>query len=822
MKPIAHKRKSDNVSQPLETHLLEVGKLSARFAEKIGQQRAGRLLGLLHDFGKYSKEFQDYIKSATGDLDKDDADFQDVRRRKGKIDHSSAGAQYVFQQLIKNSDNSGENDRKYYLVGQMLALCIASHHSGLIDCIDKDGKPKFKQRMDKDDDLTHLKECSNVADKSLISDNIDQLINAETVNALYQMAMTVVGLSGKQQEVTQAGHFNLGFLARFMFSCLIDADRLNSAEFETPSRQSERTDRQFSWKIAIERCEQFIANLTPAKPIDHLRQKISDDCCQRAAEPQGMYTLTVPTGGGKTYASLRYALHHAAKHELDRVIYIIPYTSIIDQNATEIRNVLEQPKDDWPWVLEQHSNLDPEKQNWRNKLVAENWDSPIVLTTMVQFLEVCFSGGTRSVRRLHQLANSVLIFDEIQTLPIKCTYLFCGALNFLVKHARSTAVLCTATQPLLNRLPSSPLGQLDIPSGNELAHDVTGLFEQLNRVELKNCRRPGGYKAAEIVELAIKALHGDGNCLVIVNTKAWAQELYTLCQQEITDEAVLFHMSTNQCPEHRKHILNKIRQRLKDGLPVLCISTQLVEAGVDISFANVVRFLAGLDSIAQAAGRCNRHGELRNEDGTPRKGTLYLIEPDTESTGMLKDIEEGKRNAARVLDENFEDIFSTEAISRYFDYYFYGQRDAMDYKIHKRDFVRDDTLLSLLSDNRNCPVKKNSYLLSQSFMEAGRQFKAIDAPTQAVIVPYEAGKCIRTALCGADKIIDSKDYYGLLRKAQRYSVNVFPNVWKKLQDAGTVHEIQLGYGIYYLNDQYYSEQFGLTEQSVNKMGAIVL
>lgn len=807
---IAHLRESDGEKQSLESHLQEVGDIAAAYAAKIGLSNAGRLLGLLHDFGKYSKQFQDYIGSATGELDRDDVDYVDATALKGKVDHSSAGAQYIWK-VFRQFGTSGQGE----LTGQILSLCIASHHSGLIDCIDKNNVQKYMDRMNKPGELTHLAECSDAADPILL-DLVNRLATSETSTELFGKICDVYAAAS-----SKIGYFNLGFLTRFLFSCLVDADRLNSAEFELPERQAERLARKnsFSWEQGIDRIEKRIKSFKNIFPVDSIRQNISNRCLEKSKEKQGIYTLTVPTGGGKTYASLRYALHHAALHKLSRIIYIVPYTSIIDQNAIAIREVLEEEGDEFPWVLEHHSNLEPEQQTWKHKLASENWDSPIILTTMVQFLEACFAGGTRSVRRLHQLANSVLIFDEIQTLPIKCTHIFCNALNYLVDHCGTTAVLCTATQPLLNKLNSPEKGQLDIPEGNELAgaEEVDILFDELNRVDIHNCFKAEGWSVSAISELATGELAERGSCLVIVNTKAWAQKLYQLCLENV-DGAALFHLSTNQCPAHRKALLEEIKARLKSKLPVLCISTQLIEAGVDISAATVIRFLAGLDSVAQAAGRCNRHGELKDVNGEWVKGRVFVVNPDLETTGMLEDIEVGKRSAERVLREGFSNLVAPDAIRQYFKYYFFDRSKDMSYEVDASKLGRSDTLLNLLSDNDRSPVsykdrvgRGRAPLLSQAFMEAGKQFKAIDAPTQAIIVPYDDGKRIIGELSGGDRDMHASHFYPLLRQAQKYSVNVFPNTWEKLKQANGVFEIQPGYGVYFLGQQFYDEHYGLNE-----------
>ncbi|XCN73171.1 MAG: CRISPR-associated endonuclease Cas3'' [Candidatus Electrothrix aestuarii] len=510
---IAHRRTTDQTEQTVAGHLLEVAAISGRLAGKINASEAGRLLGLLHDVGKYSKAFQDYIKSATGMLnpDRDDRDneYIDSQALKGKIDHSTAGAQWIWQRF----NDYGPQGK---LVGQMLAVCLASHHGGLLDCLKVNGKNGFQKRITKEDVKTNLQECLQVADNEVMK-QLEGLSGKEFLENFWADLVRIVAPEKKDSPVIQ--QFRLGLFTRFLFSCLIDADRINSADFEDPSKAKARSNEPVDWHVAIERMEAKNASFQIRNDIDTVRRKISDQCRQRAEDEQGIYTLTVPTGGGKTFSSMRYALHHAKKHNVDHIIYIIPFTSIIEQNAEEIRKVLEQEGDEFPWVLEHHSGLEPEELDWRTKLITENWDAPIIFTTMVQFLEVLFGGGTRGARRMHTLANSVLIFDEIQSLPVNCVHLFCNSLQFLVDHAGSTAVLCTATQPLLNDLRNPDKGQLDIPAGHELVDNMTEVFEQLKRVEINNLVRTPGCSEEEIAELALEELEEKGSCLIVVNTQ---------------------------------------------------------------------------------------------------------------------------------------------------------------------------------------------------------------------------------------------------------------------------------------------------------------
>lgn len=844
---IAHIRKSDQKPQPLQTHLTEAAAIAKLLATKLNLEQAGELLGLMHDFGKYSQKFQNYIRRVNNigfNFDQDDEDSF-----KGG-DHSTAGAQWVYRKLRKFGAAQGIGE----LFGQMLGLCIASHHGeGLIDCLDREGNPKWIERFNKTDELTHLVECERNADE-VVQQKAYELAGENLIRSLLKAVKPILSDPASNDKIKE---FYLGCLTRFLFSCLIDADRINSSDFEREAQKEvRRLAEKPDWQSAIDKLEAKLAGFEnrPAeeiKPIDEIRRKISDDCLKRASDSQGIYTLTVPTGGGKTLASLRYALHHAQKHNLDRIIYIIPYTSIIDQNAEEVRKIycLDLKEDDngefhscrecsecEKWVLEHHSNLEPEKQSWQDKLLSENWDKPIVFTTMVQFLDAWFGGGTRGARHIHPMTNAVLIFDEIQTLPVKCVHLFCNVLNWLTAFGKSTAVLCTATQPLLGEsgLQNFPEGKRESIAARGLLRlsenaeimgkhqDLDKLFADLSRVEIRFNEKAGGWNVAEAGAFLLEQFQTTPSCLFIVNTKKWAQELYQYCQRQNVPPEALFHLSTNQCAAHRKAIFDTIKARLKNKEPVICISTQLIEAGVDISMACVIRALGGLDSIAQAAGRCNRHGEKKG------KGQVWVLNlQEQDFTRILPDIQAGKTHAERVFrDFAGQDILQPEAMKRYFEYYFYNRSNEMVYPINEK--AKNDGLLHWLSDNCfNRGAKLSGYLkndilrnrdsyplLMQSFKSAGRIFQVIDAPTHAVIVPYGEGAELIAQLCGE---WDPKEMYDAKKKAQRYSVNVFPNVWGKLQKENALHETIEGSGIYYLKERHYNDEFGLSLDETSEM-----
>jgi CRISPR-associated endonuclease/helicase Cas3 len=818
----AHHRAKDNMWQSLPAHLVGVAALAQLFADKLKLGKLGELLGLLHDMGKYSHAFQAYIKSATGTLNQDeDEDWVDAARLKGKVDHSTAGAQMAWHAL-------SDIGQAALAAAQVIALCVASHHSGLIDCIAADaarfGEDTFAKRMNKARERTHLDEARQAADPAILARCAALLDDPGLVDDLSRVLRRVVVTNGAFKGTGPQVNFQqLGLVVRFLFSCLIDADRIDSADFEYPGASHSRPAGAYTgWPTLLRRLEDDLSARPNVHAIDTLRREISEHCRQAASRPHGIYTLTVPTGGGKTLASLRFALHHAEQRRLDRIVYVVPFTSIIDQNAQVARSILEPasaPDEYHRVVLEHHGSLTPEQQTWREKMLCENWDAPVVYTTMVQFLEALFGAGTRGARRMHQLANAVLIFDEVQALPIKCVHLFNNAVNFLAEQCNTTVVLCTATQPLLHKV-SVARGAIRLAERHELMPDVRHLFEKLKRVEVRDQRRPGGWSHAEVARLALAEVERVGSCLVVVNTKAAARELFDLASPSLADESIC-HLSTDMCPAHRKEELAKVRSRLDQGAPILCVSTQLIEAGVDVDFRVVIRFLAGLDSIAQAAGRCNRNG-------LPEPGVVHIVNPSHENVGMLPDISTGRDKAQGVLDNykqapaNYHDnLFGPEAIGEYYRHYFFEREQEMGYPVPAGAIAQDDTLLQLLSVNQAAVDKHkggetaSEQFFRQAFMTAGKAFKAIDTPTQGIVVPHgEAGRELVNDLCAAFMV---EKQFDLLRRAQQYTVNVFPQVLRKLHESKAVHEVAPDTRILCLRPTHYSPRFGLSTDPVAPM-----
>jgi len=815
-KYIAHK------NQELYEHLEGVANLAKFHAGKIGMGDYGELLGLLHDVGKYSAEFQKYItdaikKDAPQFNPDEDEEFEDPTGKKGKIDHSTAGAQFLSRK------NNLSNAHKILM--QILSLSLVSHHSGLIDCLTTDNSgtwDSYSRRLSKHENKTHWQECLKNVDERILKRIDAILVDKSFTKPFEEKCRDILRSAPESNPHSAVAQFQLGLLVRFLFSILIDADRQDTADSEKPKMAQHRQQGNYrSWDELIDRLENKYETFETNNRVDEIRTEISMHCLHAAQRPKGLFTLTVPTGGGKTLASLRFALHHAKhhvkEHSINRIVYVIPFTSIIDQNAQVVREILE-PKgcaeDTGKIVLEHHSNIGADAQSWKEKLLTENWDAPVIFTTMVQFLEALFGAGTRGARRMHQLANAVIIFDEIQTLPIKCVHLFNNAINFLVDHCKSTVVLCTATQPLLS-LVDEKKGALKLSEKNELMPDVGKLFNNLKRVLVHDCRKSPGWTYPEIAVLSVEQVAKNGSCLVVVNIKKAARILF---EEAKKDGVEVFHLTTGMCPAHRKQVLNTIRRKLDDRESILCVSTQLIEAGVDIDFRSVIRMLAGLDSIAQAAGRCNRHGG-------PEIGHVFVVNPVEENLNYLKEIAVGKEKSNRVLDDYKSDpskygsdIIGPEMLKWFYENYFYDRKDMMDYPVHA---TRDDTLLNLLSGN-NLAVDeygrvnktKPSINLRQSFMTAAKLFKSIDAPTRSVIVQYgEEGRKLVGELCAA---FDVGKQYALIKKAQQYSVNLFPYEFEKLSKQNALYRVQEDTEIFYLNDKYYSEQFGISMEQVGK------
>jgi CRISPR-associated endonuclease/helicase Cas3 len=819
---IAHVRESDSGIQSVERHLTEVGAISGKSAAAIRLSRCGRVLGLAHDLGKYSKEFQHYIRAGSGLLGRDARAEAEILA--GKIDHATAGAQVIWESLPKTPIGR--------LVAQILSACVMSHHSrtGITDFVALDGSTPFLRRAVKHSDKTHLDQVQTQADPAILAELQSLLCSSD----LIAEARAYIAAICQFERTEPLRHVHYALLTRFLFSCLLDADRTNTAGFEKPrSGRFRSLGRTPAWSNMTEKLEAHIGAFPVRNKIDELRRDISTQCLAAASRPRGVFTLTVPTGGGKTLASLRFALHHAAlqsekdaAHPIERIIYVIPYTSIIDQNARVARKIFGAKN-----ILEHHSNLIPEKDTWRNRVLSENWDAPIVFTTSVQFLDSLFSAPTSAARRMHQLANAVIVFDEIQTLPVKTIHLFNNAVNFLVQACNTSVVFCTATQPLIGEVDTTR-GAVRITRESEIVSDVRQLFKDLKRTQITDHRRSGGWSYAAAAELARAQLKCCGSVLFVANTKDAALKIYTHLKS--TDGAQIYHLSTHMCPAHRKATLDAINLCLdpKDPTPVICVSTQLIEAGVDLDFGCAIRSLAGLDSIAQAGGRCNRNG--RSD-----AGPVLIVNLVEEDLRWLPEIRQAQACTETVLDDFKSspdkldhDLLSTGAMRHFYAHYFFRRAHEMVYPLKAGEgfppIAVDTSIFDLLSTNdagsesyaRSLKADEKPLPLRQALSTAAQAFRVIDAPTQGIVAPYGVkGRAIIGELAAAftseDVPLDKQIV--LLRRAQQYTVNVFPGMLRKLTEVGAVREVQPESGIYYLDDRYYHDELGVTHEALSEL-----
>lgn len=778
--------KEDGKEQSVKEHLVGVAEVCRIHGKKIGLEQTAQLIGKIHDMGKATQEFDQYLRYSVK--------HPEDRSQRGKIDHASTGAQFIFHKY-----ESGDYFNK--LTAQIIALTVASHHGGLIDCLDLHGHAAFEERMNRE--LKHLDEAQMIYDHECFA-----------LSSLEQdFSKAKLEISAMNQKIRN-GHlresFALHLVAKYLFSCLVDADRYDTYCFMAGKTAKQPTDNTVLWNELSGKLEKFVDALPSDTELNKERRKISNQCLLFAQQPTGIYRLNVPTGGGKTLSSLRFALNHAKERHKNRIFYIIPFTTIIDQSARDIRDILQH--DDA--ILEHHSNVVRDNNLEEYTLLTERWDTPIIFTTMVQFLNTLFEGGTQSVRRMHNLANSILIFDEIQALPLKCIHMFNEALNFLCSVCDTTSVLCTATQPLLGITKKALMysEKPDIVSVEECRKPV------FQRVIVRYEQIAGGYSEEDLADFVLAKLQSLNSMLVILNTKKTAANVYKTLQkinEELPEQEqyTIFHLSTSMCPSHRKKVLGELKELLNLKKKVICVSTQLIEAGINISMDCVIRALAGLDSIAQAAGRCNRHGEIFLRE-------VYIVNMRNEFLEKLPEIKAAQECTKNVLHEyklnpqKFNNnLLSQEAVERYYQYYFHQCKDSMNYNLSKKHTGIEANMYDLLNQNEfgkqtfyGLTGKESPFILNQSFHSAGELFEVIDQNTTSVLVPYGKGIELIEKINGNCKLEDLKMY---IRQAQQYSVNLFTEDRKILEGKEGIYPLLNG-GVLALQPEFYNEIIGVS------------
>ncbi len=680
--------------QPLETHLANVVRLASDFACPFSSSTWAANAAWLHDLGKMDSAFQGYLHRENG---LDDSDYDS-----GRVNHSSAGAACAEETFGP-------------LFGRVLAYLIAGHHAGLPDW--EGSNAALSLRMSEEGHENYAR------------------IRAEAAPILERLVKTTPPvLLSKRPE-------NFHLWIRLIFSCLVDADYLDTEAFMTPQAATERTTPFATLDQLRERFAQHMSNMSKRAaptPVNLIRAEILAACHAAAEKQPGLFSLKVPTGGGKTLSSLAFALDHAVRHRKSRIIYVIPYTSIIEQTAKIFSDIFGQEN-----VIEHHSNLAPEKETQRTRLASENWDAPIIVTTNVQFFESLYAAKPSRCRKLHNVVNNVVILDEAQLLPPNLLAPCVDVINQLTRHYGVTLVLSTATQPALPKL--------DQPT--EIIPPQLNLFPRLKRVAYHFPAQDAVNTPTDWPTLAHR-ISKHRQALCIVNTRRDCHDLFTLMPEGT------IHLSALMCGAHRSKIIAEIKIHLAAGSTIRVISTQLVEAGVDLDFPVVYRALAGFDSIAQAAGRCNREGKL------PMPGEVHVFTPPKPApAGQLRKGE----NTTKELHALGLDPNQPESFTRYFELFYASLNSLGQNEFH--DFL----------------IKDVSPQLHLQFRTAAEKFQLIDdAASRPVIVRYG----------DSERYIERLRFAGptreLMRHLQRYTVNVSVRQIQRMRDTGKLEELHLG------------------------------
>lgn len=791
--------------QTLEQHCKNVAFMCSRACEPLGLAKLGYITGLLHDMGKAHPLVQARLLGKTSQ----------------KYNHSSAGMRWLW---LTYGDSSNTD---YRLAAQMAALAIGDHHGTRSDVYAPDGSEPWKSlHLDTESARTMYEQSRDIFFSECVSEQDVRACFEQAAGEVAALRTKIKSHKAAQskEQWSCSMQMMLGLCQRFLYSALVDADWTDTACFESGAPLPEPDIPQ--WAAITDQAEKFLSALPCLHPIDTLRQEISEQCVKAAAASQpGVYRLYLPTGGGKTYTGLRYCLHAAQAQAAPpaRIFYFAPFCSILGQNAAEFRKVLGSSD----LVLEHHSNVilderSADEDNERRELLlsqTQRWQGvPLIATTMVQFLNTLFAAPRQNVRRMSALASSILWFDEIQSLPTRHTYLFNLAINFLAYYLGCTVVLCTATQP--------PLAQLDYPirltmPAPELVPDFQLRFEQFRRTSIVPVA--GEFTADTLATFVNDKLVQNNSILVVLNTRAAVEQLYKALKGLASDNVVLYCLTTYLCPQHRNNIIARLRDLLyndkkhcngEHGKKLICVSTQLIEAGVDLSFDCVIRSITSLPSVAQAAGRCNRHGE-----NSCRPVYMVDCEPmeKIERSGALLELAEARKATMQLLQKLPEtsDLLSPESILAYYNIFYNNDwiHRELPAPIHKPKELNSHDLLSLFSFNPKSQLafkertgKKigSFWQLMQAFGTAEENFHALDEDTIPVIVPYgDEGKALISQLFSMRHLSS-----GFFRQAQKYTVSLIPYQKSVLENNSALTKVLDG-AVLVLQEQFYSEETGV-------------
>ena len=732
---IAHIKKNPDGSwaKPhlLSEHLNSVARIAGEFASEFGNNDWAELAGYLHDLGKYHPDWQKYIRRETGYYDEN----AHIENNGNRPNHSTAGAVLPFIKF-KNSP-----------AAKLLAYVIGGHHSGLPDWYGQLDKRIYDEEVKLNtadlDKISNIEEAKEFISKNIPSSTPSIIKNNENDSKEY-----------------------LHLWVRMLFSCLVDADFLDTEKYmDNTVRGGYDSIEHLKNKF-----DNYIQTKKSDSEINKKRNDILNQCIEKSKLQPGFFSLTVPTGGGKTLSSMAFALNHALHHNKKRIIVAIPYTSIIEQTAkvfkygSDIDEEIELRKQQGNFlfgedqVVEHHSNIDPDEETSKNRLASENWDAPIIVTTNVQLFESLFVNKTSACRKLHNIVNSIIILDEAQMLPPQYLKPILSALKGLVKYFGVTVLFMSATLPAFKgKIGTEPVSFTGIEDITEIIDDPEELAKDFKRV---NIHFPEDLSKKSDWNYIAEQLKEYKQVLCIVNTKNDCRKLHSLMPEET------YHLSTFMCGEERSEKISEIKNKLKKDETIRVISTQLVEAGVDIDFPVVYRALSGLDSIAQAAGRCNRENKLLE-----RGKVVVFVPPNPSPSGHLRKAEDACKSIIR--NKNYQK-FTPDLYTEYFKY-FYSNLNSFD----KADF--ESRLVRNASD------------FNFAFKEFAEKFYLIDShKQQSIIVMYENTKNGNLQLIEQLKCPGpNKD---LIRKLQRYTVNVYEHIFNKIRENNLIELIN-GYWV---------------------------
>lgn len=740
--------------------------------KRCGLSHVMSLCGAIHDMGKCKQAFDEYIH----------ADENTKRKLRGSIAHASTGAKYIY-------DRYHPCNGSVKVMVEMTAYAAAAHH-GLFDCVDREHRDIFTQKIS---EVKDYEEALHHAERNFLNEYepdkvftgaLDEF-NAvwNKIKELFDRLKPVIlskNVSSAQEALSSCRLFLLSCLQRLILSMLIDSDWESTSDFmgnvDTLSKQPAFYSEEIFQK-ARENFEAYMQRKLQSvhafeltdkeKEILDARNALQNECRQFAKHPAGIYCLPIPTGGGKTLSGLAYALEFCRLHpETERIIYVSPFISITEQNAQVFREAVGNDA----WILEHHSSVVRNKEaeadeDYRSSKFSRydmNWEEPFVCTTFVQFMNTLFSDKSESIRRMHRLVNAVVVIDEVQSMPLKCVHTFNYMLNFLNAVCNTNFVLCTATQPTLEEA-ACPVCYSE---PRYMIKEAVKWFYRFERVKINTPGIGQKYTLESLGGEVAERTEEYRSILVVLNTKSAVRKLYDILKgRNIRVE----YLTTNLCAEHRSDRLKAIKEKLKNKQEsIVVVSTNLIEAGVDISFECVYRSMAGLDSLAQTAGRCNRNGEMDS-------GVINLIVLEGENTGNMEELRQNIRVAENVIDQ-YNDSEKTDSLlmprwmEEYYREIYFGASDKMNFPIEELD----TSVLELLSGGFASKEKKN--IMNQAYKTAGLAYRVIDDDAFGVIVPYGKGAEIIASIQETSDMADLKTY---VRQAQRYTVNVRGNQMKK-------------------------------------------